>query len=191
MDVKKWIPWNWFKKEEETTGKSVPVKHSPTIDQDYALSRSIEQFHKDVDRLFDRAFRGFSLSSLGANGFDRPRLPRMSEGMLKPTLDLGVTDKDYTITVEIPGVDEKDVRLEIANDTLTIQGEKKLENEEKGKNYYRMERSYGSFQRMLSLPEDVDQDSVKAKFNKGVLSVTMPRNALPKPDVKQIEVKSA
>ena len=85
----------------------------------------------------------------------------------------------------------KDVRLEIVNDTLTIQGEKKQENEEKGKNYYRMERSYGSFQRMLSLPEDADQNDVTATFKKGVLTVTMPRKALPKADVKQIEVKSA
>jgi HSP20 family protein len=72
---------------------------------------------------------------------------------------------------------------------LTIQGEKKQENEEKGKNYYRMERSYGSFQRMLSLPEDADQNEVTATFMKGVLTVTMPRKALPKADVKQIEVK--
>ncbi len=92
--------------------------------------------------------------------------------------------------MEIPGVDEKDVRLEIVNDTLTIQGEKKQENEEKGKNYYRMERSYGSFQRMLSLPEDADQNEVTATFKKGVLTVTMLRKALPKADVKQIEVKS-
>jgi HSP20 family protein len=95
------------------------------------------------------------------------------------------------VTLEIPGVDEKDVRLEIVNDTLTIQGEKKQANEEKGKNYYRMERSYGSFQRMLSLPEDADQNDVTATFKKGVLTVTMPRKALPKADVKQIEVKSA
>jgi HSP20 family protein len=188
MDVTKWIPWNWFNKEEETSGKAVPVKHTPSKEQDVALSRSIEQFHTEVDRLFDRAFRGFGLSSIG---LVRPMLPRMSEGILKPILDLGATEKDYTVTVEIPGVDEKDVRLEIANDTLTIQGEKKLENEEKGKNYYRVERSYGSFQRTLSLPEDVDQDSVTATYNKGVLSVTMPRKSLPEQDVKQIEVKSA
>lgn len=87
-------------------------------------------------------------------------------------------------------MDEKDVRLEIANDVLTIRGEKKHENEEKGKNYYRMERSYGSFQRTLSLPEDADQDSVTATFKKGILTVTMPRKALPTTDIKRIEVKT-
>ena len=154
----------------------------------HALSSPIAQFHREVDRLFDQAFRGFGLTPFE---FNRPLLPRMNDGMLKPNLDIGATDKEYTINMEIPGVDEKDVRLEIVNDTLTIQGEKKQENEEKGKNYYRMERSYGSFPRMLSLPEDADQNGVTATFKKGVLTVTMLRRALTKADVKQIELKSA
>ncbi len=187
MSAKKWIPWNWFKNEEEHDGKSVPVQRAPAQERGHALSNPIEQFHREVDRLFDQTFRGFGFTPFELN---RPMLPWMSDGMLKPTLDLGATDKEYTITIEIPGVDEKDVRLEIVNDTLTIQGEKKQENEEKGKNYYRMERSYGSFQRMLSLPEDADQRKVTATFKKGVLTVTMPRKALPRADVKQIEVKS-
>ena len=187
MSVKKWIPWNWFKKEEEDGGKSVPVTRSRAQEHGYALGSPIEHFHREVDRLFDQAFRGFGLRPFG---FDRSIMPQLSDGMLKPTLDLGATDREYSITVEIPGVDEKDVRLEIANDVLTIRGEKKHQNEEKGKNYYRMERSYGSFKRTLSLPDDADQDNISATFNKGVLSVTLPRKALPKADVKHIEVKT-
>jgi HSP20 family molecular chaperone IbpA/predicted peroxiredoxin len=99
----------------------------------------------------------------------------LTASILKPTLDLGATDKAYTVTVEIPGVDEKDIKLEIINDTLAIRGEKKQETEEKDKNFYRLERSYGSFQRVLSLPGDIDQDGVKANFKKGILRVTMPR----------------
>ncbi|MBW2088490.1 MAG: Hsp20/alpha crystallin family protein [Deltaproteobacteria bacterium] len=188
MDIKKWVPWNWFKKEEEDVGKMVPVKRESAKEQSGALVHPLEQFHQEIDRIFDQVFRGFGLSPFG---FDQPLFPRLADGMLKPTLDLGASDKEYTITVEVPGVDEKDVRLEIVNDTLTIRGEKKQEKEEKEKNYYRMERSYGSFQRMLSLPEDADQDGVKATFKKGVLTVTLPRKALPKSNVKQIEVKSA
>ena len=188
MSIKKLIPWNWFKKEEESAGNAVAVQRTPAGESDDYLSRSMAQFHREVDRLFDQAFRGFGLSSFGSR---RPLLPRMNGDILKPTLDLGATDKAYTITVEIPGVDENDVKLEIANDTLTIQGEKKQENEEKGKNFYRMERSYGSFQRVLSLPEDADQNGVTATFKKGILTVRMPRKALPETDVKQIEVKSA
>lgn len=188
MDFKKWVPWNWFKKEEEDAGKMVPVRRESVKEQSGTLTHPLQQFHQEIDRLFDQAFRGFGLSPFG---FDQPLFPRLADGMLKPTLDLSASDKEYTITVEIPGVDEKDVKLEIVNDTLTIRGEKKQEKEEKEKNYYRMERSYGSFQRVLSLPEDADQDGVKATFKKGVLTVTLPRKALPKSDVKQIEVKSA
>lgn len=186
MDIKKWVPWNWFKKEEEDAGKMVPLKREHAKEQSGALVRPLQQFHHEIDRVFDQAFRGFGLSPFGS---DQPLFPRLADGMLKPTLDLGASDKEYTIMVEIPGVDEKDVKLEIVNDTLTICGEKKQEQEEKEKNYYRMERTYGSFQRVLSLPEDADQDGIKATFKKGVLTVTLPRKALPESNVKQIEVK--
>jgi HSP20 family protein len=188
MSMKKWIPWNWFKKEEEAAGKSVPIQRSSTDDQLPALGGSLARFHQEIDRLFDQTLRGFDLSPFG---FNRPLWPRLNDGMLKPTLDLGATDKEYTICVEVPGVDGKDVKVEIANDTLTIRGEKKQETEEKEKNYYRMQRSYGSFQRVLSLPEDADQDGVSATFKKGFLTITMPRKAVPQADVRQIQIQSA
>ena len=78
------------------------------------------------------------------------------------------------------------------DNTLTIRGEKRQEKEEKAKDYYRIERSYGSFQRVLSLPEDVDQDTIKATFKNGVLTVTMPRKAVTGgAEVKQIEITPA
>ena len=188
MSLKKLIPWNWFKKEEENSHQTIPIRREAGHDQNLALSRPIEKFHYEIDRLFERAFHGFGLGRLG---FDRRPLTGLTDGMIKPTLDLGATDKAYTVTVEIPGVDEKDVKLEIANDILTIRGEKKQETEEKEKYFYRLERSYGSFQRVLSLPEDIDQDGVKASFKKGVLTVTMPRKTLPKSDVRQIAINTA
>lgn len=188
MSIKKWIPWNWFKKEEEDASKPVPVQRTKAGDQVPALSGSLARFHQEIDRLFEDAFRGFDLSPFGLN---RPMWPRISDGMIKPTLDLGATDKEYTIAVEVPGVDEKDVKVEIANDTLTIRGEKRQEKKEKDKDFYRMERSYGSFQRVLSLPEDADQDAVSATFKNGVLTVTMPRKEAPQAHVRQIEVQSA
>ena len=188
MSIKKWIPWNWFKKEEEDAGTPVPVQRSATDDQLPALSGSLARFHQEIDRLFDQAFRGFDRLPVG---FNRPLGPRMSDGMLRPTLDLGATDKAYTVSVEMPGVDERDLKVEIVNDTLTIRGEKKQETEEKEKNYYRLERSYGSFQRVLSLPEDADQEGVAAIFKNGVLTVTMPRKAAPQAHVRQIEIQSA
>lgn len=187
MDIKKWIPWNWFKKEEEESGSPVPVRRAKQGPRGgYSELSPVDYFHQEVDRLFDNFFGAWP-----SYGMDRQHEPTLVDGMLKPTLDLSATDKEYAITVEIPGVDEKDVKLELANDTLTIRGEKKQEKEEKDHNYYRMERSYGSFQRVLSLPDDADQESIKAKFKRGVLKVTMLRKALPHSDVKRIEVKGA
>jgi HSP20 family protein len=182
MDIKKLAPWNWFKKEEEAE-KGLSVSQVATKRHDHPL----QQIHYEIDRMFDSVFTGFGLSRFGSLW---PELPKLSEGLLKPTLDVGCTDKEYTISIEVPGVDEKDIRLELSDTTLTIRGEKKRDHEEKDKDYYRIERSYGSFQRVLSLPDDADQDGIKAKFKKGVLNITVPRRELPKPNVKRIEVKT-
>jgi len=114
----------------------------------------------------------------------------MTDGVLKPILDLGASESEYTVTVEIPGVDEKNLKIEVEKNIMIIRGEKKQEKEEKKKSYYRLERFYGSFQRTLSLPEDADQDGIKATFKQGVLTVTLPRKALPKSDVRQIAIKT-
>jgi len=186
MDVKKLAPWNWFKKEEEEGGAHVPVKRSDSqaTYPESAELNPIIRLHREMDRLFTDAFRGFGLSPFRSELFT----PFPASGLLKPQVDIGASDKDYTITVEVPGVDEKDVKVEIANNTMTIRGEKKQEKEEKEKDFYRIERSYGSFKRVLSLPEDVNQDDVKASFKNGVLTIKMPRKALPKTDVKQIAI---
>ena len=83
------------------------------------------------------------------------------------------------------------MQLELAGDTLASRGEKKQENTAKDKRYYCVERSYGVFRRVLSLPEDVDQDSIQAAFKSGILKITMPRRALPESKVRRIEVKQA
>lgn len=186
MDIKKLAPWNWFKREEEHSGASVPVQRSNAVGQ-YPQGGGgdpLIQLHREIDGLFENAFRGFGVAPFRSDFFT----PLTAEGLLKPQVDIGVTDKEYSVTVEVPGVSEKDVKVEISGNIMTIRGEKKQEKEEKDKNYYRIERSYGSFQRVLSLPEDANQDDIKATFNKGVLTVKMPRKALPKPDVKQIEI---
>lgn len=188
MDIKKFAPWNWFKKEEEEAGSIVPVVRQD-VQQAYPESgvlSPIVQLHREMDRLFENAVRGFGLSPFRSEYFT----PLSASGLLKPQVDIGATDKEYAISVEVPGVDEKDVKVEITGNTLTIRGEKKQEKEEKNRNYYRIERSYGSFQRVLSLPDDADVDGVKASFKKGVLTITMPRKALPKTEVKQIDIKS-
>ncbi|MBU0960000.1 MAG: Hsp20/alpha crystallin family protein [Proteobacteria bacterium] len=185
MNFKKLAPWNWFKEEESTT--TLPIKHTGQV----VLPRKppygpIAQLQQEMDQLFDNFFKGFAQGPVGTGSFFPGSL---SDNLLKPTLDIGATEKEYTISIEVPGVEEKDVTLEIADNTLTIKGEKEQEREEKEKHYYRMERSYGSFQRLLSLPEDADQDAIKATFKNGVVTITMPRKALPQSEVKQIKIK--
>ena len=185
MELKKLAPWNWFKNEEEVN-HAVPVKHGdkaplyPGRHHDPML-----QIHRDIDHLFDQFFRGWGFPQAG--GFGR-FVDFGADTLFRPKVDLSAEEKQYLLTVEIPGVSEKDVTVDISNNTMTIKGEKKQEKEEKDKNYYRIERSYGSFQRVLSLPDDVDQDTIKASFKNGVLSITMPRKALPAGEVKKVEI---
>jgi len=185
MELKKLAPWNWFKNEEESD-HAVPVKHGdkrPLYRERHG--DPMLQIHRDIDHLFDQFFRGFDLPMRGGFG----SFPDFGgAGLLKPKVDLSAADNEYQLTVEIPGVEEKDVSVDISNGAMTIKGEKKQEKEDKEKNFYRIERSYGSFQRVLSLPEDVDQDNIKASFKNGVLSITMPRKALPKGEVKKVEI---
>ncbi|MGV8073791.1 MAG: Hsp20/alpha crystallin family protein [Syntrophobacteraceae bacterium] len=183
MDMKKLAPWNWFKKEEEHRPAALPVHHTGQL-RHY---EPFAQFHQEIDRMFDNFFRGFGLPSSGF-GTEFTSLPQAE--WLKPTLDIAAGDKEYTICVELPGVDEKDVQLELSEDTLVIKGEKKQEKEEKEKNFYRMERSYGSFQRVLSLPEDAEHEGIGAAYKNGILTITIPRKAGPKKESRQISVKS-
>ncbi len=131
----------------------------------------------EIDRLFENFSTGFP--SLG-NGMTNVTLPSM---------DVSETDKDIEVTAELPGLEEKDVQINMADNVLTIRGEKKAEKEQKDKNYRLVERSYGSFERSIQLPEGVNADAIKATIDKGVLKVTVPK---PVPaQVKTIEVKSA
>ena len=184
MDMKRLAPWNWLK-DEETPGRSrnVPVSSSPS-----QFHLPLMQFHDEIDRMFDSVFRNFGIPSLSQDNMFARTEQNM---MLRPNVDIAANDKEYAITVEVPGVDEKDVRLELVGNTLVIKGEKKQESEKKEKDFYRVERSYGSFQRVLSLPEDANQEDIDAQFKNGVLTIIMPRKANSKPKGKVIDIKKA
>ncbi len=103
-------------------------------------------------------------------------LPTMGsdwQDLLRPSRDIHETDQQYRITLEIPGVDEKDIQLTLDDDVLWIRGEKRQEQEQQDGQYHRIERSYGSFQRALNLPGDAHQDAIRASFKNGVLTVTI------------------
>lgn len=185
IDVKKWNPTNWFRNEEDQDGRSVSMRRDPKgagLPSLYADS-PLWGLHREMDRLFEGVFERFNTL-----------LPDVAGGtMLKPSVDIKESGKAYKVTVEVPGVDEKDVKLELCDGVLTISGEKKHEKEDGDENWHRLERSYGSFQRVLTLPDDVDQEAIEAKFKNGVLTITVPRKQIEKPKEisKAIEIKRA
>jgi len=187
MELKKFDPRNWVKHEEHSLGRdrSMPTWHS--TDQEGFLN-PVMQLQRDLERLFDDTFRGFGLPSLRERSFRS-----VNDDFLNPCVDIAADDKVYTITVEVPGVNEKDVELDLSDDMLIIKGTKKQEKEDKdkGKEFYRVERSYGEFQRTLSLPEDALRENIDASFKDGILTVTIPRKALPKAEVRHINIKKA
>nr|WP_136360776.1 Hsp20/alpha crystallin family protein [Desulfatibacillum aliphaticivorans] len=185
MDAKKLAPWNWFKKELEE--KNLPIVNK-NAEQAVQPQAPLAQLHSEIDRMFDDVFRSFGMPGLGT-GWSLPALAR--DPWIKPTLDISAADKEYQVSVELPGMEEKDIHLELDKDVLRISGEKKQEIEEKGKNHYRMERSYGSFQRVLSLPNDADQDGIKASYKNGVMKISIPRKEAPASTGRKIEVSAA
>jgi HSP20 family protein len=141
-------------------------------------SQPFLSLQREIDRLFDDFTRGFpSFASVSGNG------------KLMPVTDVTETEKEIEITAELPGLEEKDVQINLADNVLTIRGEKKAEKEEKEKDYRMVERSYGAFERSLELPEGVNAEMIKASLSKGVLTVTVPKPA--PAQAKTIEVKSA
>jgi HSP20 family protein len=184
MDLKKLAPWNWFKREEEP-GSDVPVRHT----QPSALKgRDIRDPFKaigDLGRMLESGLKGWSPLD-----FDSLLTPLSASSLLRPQVDIGASADEYTISVEIPGVTEKDIALEVLGDSLMIKGEKRQEQESRDKSYYRVERSYGSFQRVLSLPEDAEHDRISAVFKNGVLTVSIPRCKTASAQVKTIEIKA-
>ena len=148
-----------------------------------------EALRTEVDRLFDE---------FGGDFWRRPFRPlaAFEQGWAKkfaaaPDVDVAETDKSYEITAEMPGMDEKNIEVNLANGGITIKGEKKEETEQKNKDYYVSERRYGSFERYFTLPEGVNSGKIEATFKNGVLKVTLPKTAEAQKTAKKIEVKAA
>ncbi len=154
-------PWNWFKDENNDKNRHFSL---PTRQDTRDVWRSMQEQMDDIFEVVQR------------------NMPNWSKNFMKPDIDIRETDDHYEITAEIPGVDEDKVTLEMSDNLLILKGEKKAEHEEGEKNgeFHRVERSYGSFKRILNLPEDVQPDSAEASFDKGVLTVTIKRTPLAK-----------
>jgi HSP20 family protein len=163
MAIKDLIPWNNKRRE-------VGFQRATDLHPFLAL-------HREMNRMFDDVFRGFDFAPFGfASG--------TLDGLGWPQIDVEETDKEVRIIAELPGLDEKDVSLEIANGVLSISGEKKSESEDKARRF--SERYYGRFERRIPL-EDVEEDKVSAAFKNGVLTITVPKSAEAK-NVRRIAI---
>lgn len=167
----------------------IDIKRPPASPQ--AAPAVWQSLRGDIDRLFDRFDRGFRLPSLRRMFDFAPSWDEASFGVTVPAVDIAEDEKQYKITAELPGLDEKGIEVSLAGDSLVIKGEKRQEKEEKDKNYYLSERSYGSFQRSFPLPNGVDQEKIAASFAKGILTITLPKTAEAQKQAKKIEVKPA
>lgn len=165
-----------------------PAAPAPVSHNGLHAGDIFQSMRQEMEQMFDR-FAHFDLAPFGRD--IEHFWPRINETALAVSVDVAEDDKAYTITAELPGIDEKDVHVDITEDILTLKGEKRAEKEEKNKNRYVRERSYGTFQRSFALPTNVDTDKINAKFSKGVLSVTLPKNPKAKPATKKIDVKTA
>lgn len=137
--------------------------------------------HEEMDRLF-------------ASFFDEDRWPALSKGnRMVVRWDVAETDDAVKITADLPGLTEKEIDVSLADGVLTIKGERKNEEETEDKktHYHRVERSYGAFERAMSLPTDVDEAKIDAKFKNGVLEITLPKKTEAKKKAKKIQVKAS
>ncbi len=150
-----------------------------------------DSLRREIDRLFDE-FRPFGWHLPNTHSIFDIDLPKQRGAWaVAPAMDLVEKDKEYEITAELPGIDEKNVEIKLTNNTLTIKGEKEEAKEDKQKDYYLSERRYGSFQRSFTVPEGVDGSKIEANFAKGVLTVTLPKTAEAQKAEKKIAIKAA
>lgn len=126
----------------------------------------LAQLQREMNRVFEDAFSGFGAPAIGGT-------------IASPRLDISESDNELRIRAELPGVSENDIQVELADDVLTIRGEKKSESEstDDQESYHMIERSFGSFARSIRLPFAVNPDQVQASFKNGVLTITIPKSA--------------
>ncbi|HTM86981.1 MAG TPA: Hsp20/alpha crystallin family protein [Terriglobales bacterium] len=126
------------------------------------------------------------MNRLFQDAYSPTREEGLSTATFAPPADVYEDENHVTLKLELPGIDEKDLDIRVENNTLIIKGERTFEKEEKEENFRRLERQYGTFVRSFALPSTVDTDNINANYDRGVLSISMPKRAEAKP--KQIQV---
>ena len=169
MQIKDIIPWGRDK------DKSPACENGQSGNPLVSLQRDINQLFEDFWHKVDTGWNGGGTLV----------------GMSGPSTDVTETDKSVNVSVELPGMTEKDIDISVSDNAITIRGEKKVEHEEERKGIYMSERHYGSFYRTVPLPAGVDPDKAEATFKNGVLTVTLPKTDEALANMKRIPVKAA
>ncbi|PIR00881.1 MAG: heat-shock protein Hsp20 [Nitrospinae bacterium CG11_big_fil_rev_8_21_14_0_20_45_15] len=166
MNVRELIPWN----RDKENGVFKSDSNHPIV-----------TLQKEMNRMFENFSKSF---------FDFPAMQNDMglTQLISPKIDVVETEKEIKVTVELPGMEEKDINVNFAGDMLVIKGEKKSEKEEKKEDYCFTERSYGSFHRSIPISTAVDRDKVDAKLKNGVLKVTLPKTAEAQKETKKIKI---
>ena len=169
MSVRDLIPW----------GRSSNGNKAPTLYRGGEQSPFLA-LHREMNRLFDDFFRDFD-SRL-------PAIGSSSNFMGWPSVEISEDDRNIKVTAEVPGLEEKDIEVLLDDGVLTLRGEKRSETEDKDRQF--SERYYGRFERLIPVGPEIEGDKVDAAFRNGVLTVTLPKTAKAKSQVKRIPVKS-
>ena len=163
-------------------GSLIPWRDKSQVDTNESYSDPFVSFRREVDRMFDDFFSATS----------RRGLQPWNAGWqaITPRIDISEADKELVITAEMPGLDEKDFEVTLVGDLLTIKGEKKTEHEDRNGGAYYVERRYGSFERSVRLPFEAGEQKVEANYDKGILTVRVPKPPEAQRHVRRIEVKA-
>ena len=145
--------------------------------------REMDTLHREMERLFDDFWKGSGRQSMTS-------MPWI-HGEVMPSIDVTEDDMKFHVQVELPGMDKDDVDITLTGSVLTIRGEKKRDEEQKGRGFFRKERSYGAFTRSLQLPAEVDEKNIRASFEKGVLQIELPKTEEAQKRVTHIDIKAA
>lgn len=153
------------------------------------------ELRREVDSLFENFFSNFSLGPFGRDRdlFDAFRKfgPTATSGYdLMPSMDVKETDTEFHVSAELPGMEEDDIELTLADGQLVIKGQKKEETKSDDDGHHLMERRYGSIYRSLPLPDGVDENSVEATYDKGVLNVTLKKTKSKKKAARSVKIKT-
>jgi len=164
MSIRDIIPWN----RSSEISRSRDAEMSPFL-----------ALHREMNRMFDDVFRHFDMAPIGRDF--------VSDRFVSPMIDVDETAKAIRVTAELPGLDEKDIKIEVADNVLSIAGEKKTESDDRDRLV--SERYYGRFERRIPL-NGVDEEKIEASFRNGVLTVTLPKSDKPRENVRTIAINN-